>query len=199
MPALPYAYNALEPYISEQIMKLHHDKHHVGYTNKLNEAIEKHSEWSDKSIEDILKTYSGAPDDIKNALRNNGGGFYNHSLFWQMMSQKKDQKPSGDVAGELTKQFGSLDDFKKQFGDGAKKVFGSGWEWLVMDNGKLTLMSTPNQDSPVTQGKVPILGIDVWEHAYYLQYFSDRASYIDAWWHVVNWEDVAKRLSAAKK
>ncbi|MDE1873706.1 MAG: superoxide dismutase [Candidatus Micrarchaeota archaeon] len=199
VPALPYAYNALEPYISEQIMKLHHDKHHVGYTNNLNAAIEKHAEWSGKSIEEILKTYASAPEDIKGALRNHGGGFYNHSLFWQVMSPKKDQQPAGDLLVELTKQFGSVDAFKQQFGDAAKKIFGSGWEWLVIDGGKLALTSTPNQDSPVTQGKTPILGLDIWEHAYYLQYFSDRGSYVDAWWHVVNWDDVTKRFEAEKK
>ncbi len=180
-------------------MKLHHDKHHVGYTNNLNAAIEKHQEWGDKNIEDILKTYASAPDDIKSALRNHGGGFYNHSLFWQMMSPEKDQQPSGSITEEINKTFGGVDAFKQQFSDAAKKIFGSGWEWLVMDNGKLALMSTPNQDSPVTQGKTPILGLDVWEHAYYLQYLSDRGSYVDAWWHVVNWGDVAERFDSAKR
>jgi Fe-Mn family superoxide dismutase len=196
---LPYAYNALEPYISEKIMQLHHDKHHVGYTNNLNAAIEKHPEWGNKSIEEILKTYSSAPDDIKGALRNHGGGFYNHSLFWLMMSPKKDQQPSGPLADEITRSFGSVDTFKAQFSDGAKKIFGSGWEWLVVDKGKLALASTPNQDSPVTQGQVPILGLDVWEHAYYIDVGPDRAKYIDNWWHIVNWQDVAKRFEAAKK
>ncbi len=196
---MPYAYNALEPYISEKIMQLHHDKHHVGYTNNLNAAIEKHPEWGNKSIEEILKTYSSAPDDIKGALRNHGGGFYNHSLFWLMMSPKKDQQPSGPLADEITRSFGSVDTFKAQFSDGAKKIFGSGWEWLVVDKGKLALASTPNQDSPVTQGQVPILGLDVWEHAYYIDVGPDRAKYIDNWWHIVNWQDVAKRFEAAKK
>jgi Fe-Mn family superoxide dismutase len=199
VPALPYAYNALEPYISEQIMRLHHDKHHVGYTNNLNAAIEKHPEWGNKSIEEILKTYESAPEDIRSALRNHGGGFYNHSLFWLMMSPKKDQVPSGELAAEINKTFGSFDAFKQQFGDAAKKIFGSGWEWLVIDKGKLALTSTPNQDSPVTQGKTPVLGLDVWEHSYYLQYFNDRGAYVDAWWHVVNWEDAAKRFEAAKR
>ena len=199
MPALPYAYNALEPYISEKIMQLHHDKHHVGYTNNLNAAIEKHPEWGNKSIEEILKTYSSAPDDIKAALRNHGGGFYNHSLFWLMMSPKKDQQPSGPVADEIAKSFGSVDAFKTQFSDAAKKIFGSGWEWLVIDKGKLALASTPNQDSPVTQGQIPILGLDVWEHAYYIDVGPDRAKYIDSWWHIVNWDDVSKRFAAAKK
>lgn len=198
LPQLPYAYNALEPHISEQTMKWHHDKHHQSYTDNLNKAIDAHPEWA-KGIEEIIKTYNSAPEDIKNALRNHGGGFYNHSLFWQMMSAKKDQAPSGDLAAAIDAQFGSFDAFKKQFGEAAGKVFGSGWEWLVVDNGKLALMSTPNQDSPLTQNKVPILGIDVWEHAYYLDRQSKRADYIDAWWHVVNWEEVANRFGAAKK
>jgi Fe-Mn family superoxide dismutase len=199
LPALPYAYNALEPYISEQIMKLHHDKHHQTYLDNLNKAIELHPEWGEKSVEEIIKTYDKAPEDITKILRNHGGGYYNHSLFWLMMSPKKDQAPSGKVSDEINKAFGSFDAFKKQFSESATKIFGSGWEWLVIDNGKLALVSTPNQDSPLTQGKVPILGLDVWEHAYYLQYFQKRADYVDAWWHVVNWEDVAKRFGAAKK
>ncbi len=181
-------------------MQLHHDKHHVGYTNNLNAALEKHPDWAgSKSIEEILKTYSTAPDDIKNALRNHGGGFYNHSLFWLMMTPKKDQAPSGAVADAITEAFGSVDAFKQQFSDSAKKIFGSGWEWLVLDNGKLALTSTPNQDSPVTQGKIPILGLDVWEHAYYIDVGPDRAKYIDNWWRIVNWDDVAERFESAKK
>ena len=198
LPALPYAYNALEPYISEQIMKLHHDKHHQTYLDNLNKAIDAHPEWG-KGIEEIIKTWDKAPDDIKNVLRNHGGGYYNHSLFWLMMTPKKDQTPSGGFADEMNKTFGSFDAFKKQFSESATKIFGSGWEWLVVDNGKLALVSTPNQDSPLTQGKMPVLGLDVWEHAYYLQYFSNRAAYVEAWWHVVNWEDVAKRFETAKK
>ncbi len=198
LPALPYAYNALEPYVSEQIMKLHHDKHHQTYLDNLNKAIDAHPEWG-KSIEEIIKTYNSAPDDIKNVLRNHGGGYYNHSLFWLMMSPKKDQMPSGKVADEINKAFGSFDAFKKQFGEAATKIFGSGWEWLVVDSGKLALVSTPNQDSPLTQGKIPILGLDVWEHAYYLQYYQKRADYVDAWWHVVNWADVAMRFETAKR
>lgn len=199
VPDLPYAYDALEPYISEQIMKLHHDKHHVGYTNRLNASVEKYAEWGDKNIDDILKEYSNAPEDIKDSLRNNGGGFYNHALFWNMMSGTKDQTPSDEVSEKISGQFGSIDNFKKEFGDSAKKLVGSGWAWLVMDNGKLSIMTTPNQDTPITFGKDPLLCIDVWEHAYYLQYFADRAAYVDAWWHVVNWEYVAKKFEEAKK
>lgn len=198
LPKLPYAYNALEPYISAQTMQVHHDKHHQAYLDNLNKAIDLHPEWGEKSIEEILKTYDKAPDDIKTALRNHGGGFYNHSLFWVMMSPKKDQTPSGKLATEISTQFGSFDDFKKQFSDAAAKVFGSGWEWLVIDKGKLALMSTPNQDSPLTWNKTPILGIDVWEHAYYLDRQNRRAEYVDAWWHVVNWEDVEKRFGTSK-
>lgn len=199
LPKLPYGYNALEPYISAQIMTLHHDKHHQTYLDNLNKAIDSHPEFGEKSIEEIVKNYATAPEDIRNVLRNHGGGFYNHSLFWLMMSPKKDQMPSGDLATLIGKQFGDFDTFKKQFSEGATKIFGSGWEWLVMDNGKLALISTPNQDSPLTQGKIPLLGLDVWEHAYYLQYYQKRADYIDAWWHVVNWEDVANRFGSAKK
>lgn len=180
-------------------MKLHHDKHHQAYLDNLNKAIELHPEWSEKSIEEIVKTYDKAPEDISKVLRNHGGGFYNHSLFWLMMSPKKEQMPVGKVAEEINKQFTSFDAFKKQFSEAATKIFGSGWEWLVVDSGKLAIISTPNQDSPLTQGKTPILGLDVWEHAYYLQYFQKRAEYVDAWWHVVNWEDVAKRFGAARK
>lgn len=199
LPKLPYDYSALEPYISTQIMQLHHDKHHQAYLDNLNKAIDSHPDWGEKSIEEIIKTYDKAPDDIRNVLRNHGGGFYNHSLFWLMMSPKKDQMPSGGLSGEIGKQFGSFDAFKKQFGEAATKVFGSGWEWLVLDKGKLALISTPNQDSPLTQGKIPILGLDVWEHAYYLDYKNKRADYIEAWWHVVNWEDVEKRFGMATR
>ena len=203
LPALPYAYNALEPFISEQIMKLHHDKHHQTYLDNLNKAIDLHPEWREKSIEEIIKTYDKAPEDISKILRNHGGGYYNHSLFWLMMTpEKKDYKPSDAVmkmSEQLAKDFGSPDAFKKQFIEGATKIFGSGWEWLVMDKGKLALTSTPNQDSPLTQGKMPILGVDVWEHAYYLQYQQKRADYLEAWWHVVNWEDAAKRFEGAMK
>ncbi len=195
LPALPYAYNALEPHISEQIMKLHHDKHHQAYLDNLNKAIDAHPEWGSKSIEEIIRTYEKAPDDIKTVLRNHGGGYYNHSLFWLMMSPKKDQMPGGNLADEINKQFGNFDTFKKQFSEAAAKIFGSGWEWLVMDKGKLSLVSTPNQDSPLTQGKIPILGLDVWEHSYYIDYQNRRADYVDAWWHIVNWEYAGRLFS----
>lgn len=194
LPALPYAYSALAPHISEQTMKLHHDKHHQAYVDNLNKAIDMHPEWASKSIEEIIKTYNMAPDDIKTMLRNHGGGHYNHSMFWNMMSPKTGQSPLETTKSMISAQFGDIDTFKKQFGDGATKVFGSGWQWLVLDNGKLSLMSTPNQDNPLTQGKVPILGIDVWEHAYYVDYQNRRADYIASWWNVVNWEYVEKML-----
>ncbi|MDE1804453.1 MAG: superoxide dismutase [Candidatus Micrarchaeota archaeon] len=195
VPKLPYDYGALAPYISEQTMKLHHDKHHQAYVDNLNKAVDMHPEWGEKGIEEIIKTYDKAPDDIKTMLKNHGGGHYNHSLFWNMLSPKKDQSPSETTKQMIDAQFGDIDTFKKQFGEGATKVFGSGWQWLVMDNGKLSLMSTPNQDSPLTQGKTPILGIDVWEHAYYVDYQNRRADYISGWWHVVNWEYVEGLLT----
>lgn len=197
LPALPYGYDALEPFISSNIQHLHHDKHHQGYVDNLNKAVQKYPEWESKSIEEIIKDYAKAPDDIKTVLRNHGGGHYNHSMFWLMMSQKKDQMPEGNLVDKINEQFGNYDAFKKQFSEGAVKVFGSGWQWLVMDNGRLALMSTPNQDSPLTQGKIPLLGLDVWEHAYYLQYYNKRPDYVDAWWHVVNWEEVEKRFQEA--
>ncbi|MGI0141483.1 MAG: superoxide dismutase [Candidatus Micrarchaeales archaeon] len=199
LPQLPYAYNALAPFISEQTMKLHHDKHHQAYVDNLNKAIDLHPEWGEKSIEEIIKSYDKAPDDIKNMLRNHGGGHYNHSLFWDIMSPKKEQSPPETLSNMIKAQFGDIDSFKKQFGDGATKIFGSGWQWLVVDNGKLALTSTPNQDSPLTQNKIPILGLDVWEHAYYVDYQNRRADYISAWWNVVNWSNVETRLQNAMK
>ncbi len=198
LPDLPYGYDALEPFISSNIQHLHHDKHHQSYVDNLNKALEKHPEMGEKTIEEIIKSYDKAPEDIRTVLRNHGGGHYNHSMFWQMMSPKKDQMPEGNLLEEINKAFGSYDAFKKQFSESAVKVFGSGWEWLVLDNGKLTLMSTPNQDSPLTQGKIPVLGLDVWEHAYYLQYYNKRPDYVDAWWHVVNWENVSERFDGSK-
>ena len=195
LPPLPYAYNALEPFISERIMQLHHDKHHQTYLDNLNKAIDLHPQWGEKTIEEIIRTYDNAPDDIRNILRNHGGGYYNHSLFWEMMSPNTDQSPLENTQKMISEQFGSLELFKKQFSEGATKLFGSGWQWLVLDGTKLSLVSTQNQDSPLTAGKIPILGLDVWEHAYYLDYQNRRAEYIEKWWHVVNWEYVEGRLS----
>lgn len=198
LPDLPYGYDALEPFISSNIQHLHHDKHHQTYVDNLNKAIAKYPEWENKKIEEIIIDYASAPDDIKNVLRNHGGGHYNHSMFWEMMSPKKEQQPSGNLLDKINEGFGDYESFKKQFSEQAVKIFGSGWQWLVMEQGKLSLVSTPNQDSPLTQGKIPILGLDVWEHAYYLQYYNKRPDYVEAWWHVANWEDAEKRFEKAK-
>lgn len=198
LPKLPYDYNALAPFISEQTMKLHHDKHHQAYVDNLNKAIDMHPEWAQKSIEEIITSYATAPEDIRNMLRNHGGGHYNHSMFWEMLSPKKNQSPLEMTSQMINAKFGDIDTFKKQFGEGATKVFGSGWNWLVLDNGNLSIMSTPNQDSPLTAGKIPILGLDVWEHAYYVDYQNKRADYVSAWWNVVNWEYVENKLSQSK-
>lgn len=201
LPDLPYSFDALAPYISEQIQQLHHDKHHKAYVDNLNKALEKYPDWQKKTIEDIIKSLDNVPEDVRTTVRNNGGGHYNHSMFWEMMAPKKGngQEPSGTLLDKIKHSFGDLKTFKDQFSTGATKIFGSGWEWLVWNNGEVKLMSTPNQDSPLTSGFIPLLGLDVWEHAYYLQYYNKRADYIEAWWNIVNWEDVAKRLDLASK
>lgn len=199
LPSLPYSYDALAPYISADIQQLHHDKHHQTYVDNLNKALEKYPDWQSKSIEEILTSLDTLPEDIKTVVRNNGGGHYNHSMFWEMMAPKKDQRPSGTLLDKIQHSFGELKTFQDEFTTSATKVFGSGWQWLVLDNGEVSLMSTPNQDSPLSQGKTPLLGLDVWEHAYYLQYYNKRADYIAAWWNIVNWEDIARRLDEASK
>lgn len=195
LPDLPYAHDALEPYIDETTMKIHHGKHHAGYTSKLNAAIEG-TEHEGKSIEEILVAGKG-----NNAIRNNGGGYYNHSLFWEIMSPNGGGKPSGDLAQAIDNAFGSFENFKEEFSKAAATQFGSGWAWLCVSNGKLEVCSTPNQDNPV-MGEgckgTPILGLDVWEHAYYLKYQNKRPDYIDAFFNVINWDEVTKRYSAAK-
>lgn len=198
LPKLPYAFDALEPNIDARTMEIHHDKHHAGYTSKLNAAIEG-TEMEDKKIEDILKNL----DMSKTAVRNNGGGFYNHSLFWKMLSPDGGGKPSGEVAKAIDEAFGSFDSFKEKFSDAAGSRFGSGWAWLcVHKGGKVEICSTPNQDSPLMPdtgcGGYPILGLDVWEHAYYLHYQNKRPEYIDAFFNVINWEEVAKRYADGK-
>ncbi|KKR92352.1 MAG: Superoxide dismutase [Microgenomates group bacterium GW2011_GWC1_41_8] len=195
LPNLPYAYDALEPVISKKIMELHHDKHHAAYVAKANAALEG-TEWADKSIEEILKNLSKLPKDKQTAVRNNGGGHANHSLFWKIMrTPQEDNKPSGAVRSKLEETFGSFEKFKTQLSETATGQFGSGWGWLVKKvDGDLTIYSLPNQDSPILTGDMPIVGIDVWEHAYYLDYLNDRAAYIEKWWHVVNWDEVEKRL-----
>lgn len=194
LPPLPYAYNALEPHIDEQTMRLHHDKHHATYVTNLNAALEKHPDLQKKSIEDLLRGIKTVPEDIRTTVRNHGGGHANHTMFWEIMGPKAGGPPTGAVADAIKTTFGSFDAFKDQFTKAGMGVFGSGWAWLVDVGGKLTIQSAPNQDSPLMEGKKPILGLDVWEHAYYLKYQNRRADYIAAWWNVVNWGAVGKRL-----
>jgi Fe-Mn family superoxide dismutase len=195
LPPLPYAYEALEPYIDSETMHLHHDKHHATYVNSLNTALEKHPDLGSKSAEDLLRNLNSVPEDIRTAVRNHGGGHVNHTMFWQIMGPKAGGEPSGTLGGEIRKAFGSFDEFKTKFNDAGAKQFGSGWVWLVRGNdSKLQIISTPNQDSPLLQGLWPIMGNDVWEHAYYLKYKNVRADYLKAWWNVVNWKEVEKRF-----
>lgn len=191
LPDLGYAFDALEPYIDAQTMEIHHDKHHAAYVSKLNDALVGAPEWQNKSIEEILKYVESLPGDIRTAVRNNGGGHYNHSLFWETM------KPGGsqNIPEAVVKTFGSADDFKAKFTEAAVGQFGSGWAWLVKNGDNLEIMSTANQETPLKDGKTPILGLDVWEHAYYLKYQNRRPDYIEAWWHVVNWDVVSRRLN----
>ena len=195
LPPLPYDYSALEPYIDAQTMTLHHDKHHAAYVNNLNAAIEKHPQLSNKSVEDLLRDINSVPEDVRTAVRNNGGGHMNHSMFWQIMKQKGGGPPTGRVGDEIKKAFGSFEDFQKQFNDAGTKRFGSGWVWLVRSKaGKLEVISTANQDDPIMDGHHAIMGNDVWEHAYYLKYQNRRPDYLAAWWNVVNWDEVNKRF-----
>jgi Fe-Mn family superoxide dismutase len=197
LPKLPYDYDALEPYIDKQTMEIHHTKHHNAYVTNLNKAVDG-TDMEGKSIEDLMKKISGYPT----AVRNNGGGHYNHSLFWTLMKKGGNAMPSADIEKELNSSFGSFEEFKKKFSEAAATRFGSGWAWLVVSNGKLAITSTPNQDNPlmdVAEVKgTPILGLDVWEHAYYLKYQNKRPEYVENWWNVVNWDEVAKRFSEAK-
>jgi Fe-Mn family superoxide dismutase len=194
LPPLPYDYNALEPSIDEQTMRIHHDKHHGGYVNNLNAAIEKHPELQNRSADDLLKSINSIPEDIRTAVRNNGGGHVNHSMFWEIMGPGKGGAPTGAIGEAINSTFGSFDAFKTQMNDAGAKRFGSGWAWLIDAGGKLAVESTANQDSPLMDGKRPILGVDVWEHAYYLKYQNRRADYLAAWWNVVNWDAVNKRF-----
>ncbi len=199
LPELPYDYDALAPFISADIQHLHHSAHHAAYVKNLNTALEKYPEWKDKSIEEIITSLDKLPSDIKTTVRNNGGGHYNHSMFWEMMAPHNGQAPSGTLLDKMQHSFGDVKTFQDQFSQAAVKIFGSGWQWLVFDKGEVSMMSTPNQDSPFSQGKIPLLGLDVWEHAYYLQYYNKRPDYVTAWWNIVNWDDVAKRLDSAIK
>ena len=199
LPELPYPQDALEPHIDARTMGIHHDKHHAAYTNNLNAAIEKHPELASKSAEELVKDLSNVPSDIRTAVQNNGGGFLNHNLFWEVMGPNGGGSPSGELAAAINSTFGSLDSFKEQFASAAGTRFGSGWAWLVADaNGGLKVYSTANQDSPLMNGDTPLLGLDVWEHAYYLNYQNRRPDYVKAFWNVVSWDAVAKRYAAAR-
>ena len=194
---LPYASDALEPNIDAQTMEIHHGKHHAAYTSNLNAALEKHPDMSGKSIEDLLSDLGSVPEDIRGAVRNNGGGFYNHNLFWPSMSPDGGGSPDGAVAAAIDAAFGSFDSFKEAFSKAGMTRFGSGWAWLCKNSaGGVEVMSTPNQDTPLADGLTPLLGLDVWEHAYYLRYQNRRAEYIGNWWNVVNWGEVARRFGA---
>ncbi len=198
LPALPYAHDALEPYIDARTMEIHHGKHHQGYTNNLNKALEGHADLQNKAIEDILRHIERVPEGIRTAVRNNGGGYANHSLFWTVMAPDAGGAPTGKLAEAINAAFGSFDAFKEAFSASAGTRFGSGWAWLVVDGGgKLHVYSTANQDSPYMQGHTPILGLDVWEHAYYLHYQNRRGDYVSNWWNVVNWPQVARNYAAA--
>jgi Fe-Mn family superoxide dismutase len=193
LPDLGYSFDALEPYIDAKTMEIHHGKHHATYVDKLNQALEKYPELQNKKIEELLAAIDSAPEEIKSAVRNNGGGHHNHTLFWETMKPGGANEPSGSLADNLQSSFGGFDEFKAKLKEAAIGRFGSGWAWLVLANGKLEVCSTANQDSPLMEGKTPILGLDVWEHAYYLKYQNKRPDYIDAWWNVVNWTVVAER------
>jgi len=193
LPPLPYAPDALEPHIDAQTMQIHHGKHHQAYVNNLNAALEKHPNLQSKSAEDLIRDLSAVPEDVRTAVRNNGGGHVNHTMFWTLMAPNAGGAPSGALADAINAAFGSLDAFKEQFAKAAVGRFGSGWAWLIDTNGKLSIESTPNQDNPIMEGKKGILGLDVWEHAYYLKYQNRRPDYITAWWNVVNWSEVARR------
>ena len=197
LPPLPYEYAALEPHIDAQTMQIHHGKHHQAYVNNLNAALDKHPELSSWSLEDLLRKINQVPEDIRTAVRNNAGGHHNHSLFWTIMgpAAQNGGEPTGALADALTKTFGGVAKFKELLAAAATGRFGSGWAWLVASGGNLEILSTANQDSPVMDGKVPVLGLDVWEHAYYLKYQNRRPDYIAAWWNVVNWTEVAKRFT----
>ncbi|QDU38572.1 Superoxide dismutase [Mn] [Maioricimonas rarisocia] len=198
LPELPYAYDALEPHIDARTMEIHHTKHHQAYINKVNAAIEGKPELESKSIEELVSDLSAVPEDIRTAVRNNGGGHANHSLFWTIMTPGAGGSPSGDLGDAINSTFGSFDNFKEEFSNAAATRFGSGWAWLSIDSGKLLVESTPNQDSPLSEGHTPILGLDVWEHAYYLNYQNRRPDYISAFWNVVDWNAVGERFAAAK-
>ncbi len=197
VPPLPYAFDALEPHIDAQTMQIHHDKHHAAYVAKLNGAVEGHPDLQKKSVEDLLRSLDGLPESIRTVVRNNGGGHANHSLFWTVMGPGGGGAPTGRIAEAIQRDLGGFDGFKEKLTNAAANQFGSGWGWLVLSGGKLEVIARPNQDSPLMEGKVPLLGVDVWEHAYYLKYQNRRPDYLAAWWNTVNWSAVEERLSRA--
>ena len=198
LPSLPYAFDALEPYIDTMTMQIHHSKHHNAYVTNLNAALEKYPNLADKSLEELVGNLQSVPEDIRTAVRNHGGGHYNHSIFWTVMSPNGGGEPKGALASAISEAFGSFSDFKEKFSATAAGRFGSGWAWLGFKGGKLAVISMPNQDAPLMEGLTPILGLDVWEHAYYLKYQNRRPEYISNWWNVVNWEEVSRRYEKAK-
>ena len=199
VPPLPYDYSALEPHIDTQTMHLHHDKHHAAYVTNLNAALEKHPELQKKSIQELISGINSIPEDIRTAVKNHGGGHINHTMFWEIMKPNGGGAPSGDIASVVNGTFGSFDNLKTKFNEAGAKLFGSGWVWVVAKGGKYDILTTPNQDSPIMQGYYPIFGNDVWEHAYYLKYPNRRPEYLAAWWNVVNWEAINKRLQEASR
>jgi superoxide dismutase, Fe-Mn family len=200
LPPLPYDYAALEPNIDEQTMRIHHDKHHGTYVTNLNNALKDHPDLQSKSVDDLLRGLNAVPEAIRTAVRNNGGGHANHTMFWEIMAPGGSKQPTGALADAINTAFGNVDTLKQQINDAGLKRFGSGWAWLIVDaGGKLQVVSTPNQDTPLMEGHPPVLGVDVWEHAYYLKYQNRRADYLTAWWNVLNWDAVAKRYSGLRR
>ena len=199
LPSLSYDAAALEPHIDAQTMQIHHGKHHAAYVNNLNAAVDKHADLQGKSAEDLIKTLSAVPEDVRTAIRNNGGGHVNHTMFWEIMAPGGAKEPSAALADAITKAFGGFTQFKEQFAKACTGRFGSGWAWLTVARGALAIESTPNQDTPLMAGKTPVVGCDVWEHAYYLKYQNRRPDYVAAWWNVVNWTEAGKRYAAARK
>lgn len=199
LPKLPYEYNALEPHIDAKTMEIHHSKHHQAYVNNLNNALKDHPDLQQNTIEELVKNLNSVPESIRNAVRNNGGGHLNHTFFWQVMEPGKGGEPSGEFAEKIKSSFESFEKFKEKFAAAGVSRFGSGWAWLTVDKtGKLAIESTPNQDNPITEGRIPVLGVDVWEHSYYLKWQNRRADYIKEWWNVVNWDQVLHNLKSAK-
>jgi len=198
LPELPYGFDALEPHIDARTMEIHHGKHHAAYTNNLNAALEKHPELQNQSVEELLQGIAEVPQDIRTAVRNNGGGYHNHAMFWQIMGPHGGGEPQGDLADAIRQTFGSFEDFRKKVNTAATGQFGSGWGWLVWNGTGLEVYATPNQDSPLMQGHRPVLGVDVWEHAYYLKYQNRRPDYLDAWWNTLNWQEIGRRFQQVK-